>query len=69
VLYASGILLRPIPGTGLLAIADARGVECPPDDLVADPGQITDPAAADQYRAVLLEVVALAGDIGGHLDA
>src|SRR3954468_23396229 len=63
------LLLDAVLGAGLLAVADAGGVERPADDLVADAREVLDAAAADQDDRVLLEVVALARDVGGDLDA
>ena len=54
-------------GARLLAVRDARGVERAADDLVADARQVLDAAAADEHHGVLLEVVALAGDVAGDL--
>ena len=53
----------------LLAVADAGGVEGAAHDLVADAGKVLDAAAADEHDGVLLEVVALARDVGGDLHA
>src|SRR5579884_11221 len=63
----SALLLGAVAAAGLLAVPDPGGVEGAPDDLVADPGQVFDPAAPDQDDRVLLEVVADAGDVGGDL--
>src|ERR687888_411101 len=41
--------------------------EGPAYDMIAHAGQVLDPAATDQHHRVLLEVVALAGDVGGDL--
>src|SRR3954447_26335447 len=65
----SALLLGAVAATGLLAVADARGVEGAADDLVAHAREILHPAAADEHDAVLLEVVALARDVGGDLHA
>src|SRR5829696_8270595 len=65
----SAALLGAVAGTGLLAVADAGGVEGAADDLVADAGEVLHPAAADQDHRVLLEVVPLARDVGGDLHA
>src|SRR3954470_17948819 len=51
----------------LLAVAHAGGVERPAHDLVADARQVLDAAAADEHDRVLLQVVALAGDVGRDL--
>src|SRR6476661_1693200 len=63
------LLLHAVLRAGLLAVADAGGVERPADDLVPNTREVLDAAAADQDDGVLLEVVALAGDVGGDLDA
>src|SRR5918999_1408405 len=61
--------LHTVLRAGLLAVGHAGRVERPADDLVADARQVLHPAAADQHHGVLLEVVALAGDVGGDLHA
>src|SRR3954449_10570163 len=63
------LLLDAVLGAGLLAVAHAGGVERPADHLVAHAREVLDAAAADEHDGVLLEVVALAGDVGGYLDA
>src|SRR3954468_11566988 len=63
------LLLHAVLRASLLAVADAGGVERPAHDLVAHAGQVLDAAAADEHHRVLLEVVPLAGDVGGDLDA
>src|SRR3712207_8562335 len=63
----SALLLGAVPATGLLAVADAGGVERPADDLVAHARQVLDAATAHEHDGVLLEVVALARDVGGDL--
>src|SRR5215211_7423599 len=60
--------LGAVARAGLLAVADALGVEHAADDLVADAGQVLDAAAAHQHDRVLLQVVADAGDVRGDLD-
>src|SRR6476469_10112798 len=60
--------LDAVLGARLLAVAHAGGVERAAHDLVADARQVLDAAAADEHDGVLLQVVALAGDVGGHLD-
>src|SRR5215213_11518625 len=59
--------LGAVATTGLLAIANAGGVEHPADDLVADAGEVLHPTATHEHDRVLLEVVALARDVGGDL--
>src|SRR4051812_25017882 len=53
----------------LLAVRDAGGVEGAADDLVAHARKILDSATANEDDRVLLQVVALAGDVGGDLEA
>src|SRR5438270_13996229 len=59
--------LHAVLRAGLLAVADAGGVQRPADHLVAEPRQVLDAPAADQHDRVLLQVVALAGDVGADL--
>src|SRR5438477_207337 len=54
-------ILRP----ALLAALDAEAVERPADDMVTHARQVTHTATADEHDRVLLEVVALAADVGG----
>src|SRR5437868_99776 len=63
------LLLHAVLRAGLLAVADAGGVERPADDLVAHARQVLDAAAAHEHHGVLLQVVALARDVGRDLDA
>src|SRR4051794_26518279 len=65
----SAFLLGAVAATGLLAVAHTGGVEGAADDLVAHAGEVLHPAAAHQHDGVLLQVVALAGDVGGDLHA
>src|SRR4051794_41541515 len=67
-----GIRLLPLDAVlraGLLAIADAGGVERAAHDLVAHARQVLDAATAHEHDGVLLQVVALARDVGRDLDA
>src|SRR4051794_14719459 len=59
--------LHAVLRAGLLAVGDAGGVEGAAHDLVADARQVLHAAAAYEHHRVLLEVVALAGDVGGDL--
>src|SRR3712207_428351 len=61
--------LHAVLRAGLLAVRDAGGVERPADDLVAHARQVLDAAAAHEHHGVLLQVVALARDVGRDLDA
>src|SRR5687768_3513673 len=65
----SALLLGAVAATGLLAVAHTGGVEGAPDDLVAHAGKVLHPAPTHQDDRVLLEVVALTGDVGGDLHA
>src|SRR5206468_2569222 len=63
-------LFRPLGavfGTALLAVLDPLRVEHAAQHMVAHAGQVANAAAADQHHAMLLEVVALAGDVADHL--
>src|SRR5216684_9066439 len=65
-------LFRPLGAVFRAALApvlDALGVVRAADDVIAHAGQILDPTAADQHHRVLLQIVALAGDIAGYLEA
>ena len=69
---ASLLLLGPLGavlGPALAPIIDAGGVLRAADDVVAHAGQVLHAAAAHEHDAVLLQVVALAGDVGRDLDA
>ncbi len=61
------LLLGAVAATGLLAVLHTGGVEGATDDLVADARQVLHPAAAHEHDGVLLQVVTLAGDVGGDL--
>src|SRR6476469_5417481 len=63
------LLLHAVLRAGLLAVADAGGVERPAHDLVAHARQVLDAAAANEHDRVLLQVVALARDVRRDLDA
>src|SRR3954467_5458543 len=61
--------LHAVLRAGLLAVRDAGGVERPADDLVAHAREILDAATAHEHDGVLLQVVALAGDVHRDLHA
>src|SRR5262249_45616733 len=61
------VALGAVLGAGLLAVGHALGVVDAADDVVPHAGQVAHAAAADEDDGVLLEVVALAGDVGGDL--
>ena len=60
--------LGAVFGTGLTPVGNTRGIQGASDDVVSRTGQVLDTAAADQDNAVLLKVVAFAGDVACHLD-
>src|SRR5437763_15619574 len=66
-----GSLLRlhAVLRASLLAVRDPGGVERAAHDLVAHAREVLDAAAADEDDRVLLQVVALARDVGGDLHA
>src|ERR1700684_4404143 len=55
--------LGAVFGTGLATILHPLGVEDAAQDVVANARKVADAAAADQHHAMLLEVVALAGNV------
>src|SRR6195952_3322480 len=63
------LLLHAVLRARLLAAADAGGVEGAANDLVANAREILDATATHEHDGVLLEVVALAGDVRRDLDA
>src|SRR5689334_4236976 len=58
--------LGAVLGTALLAVLDTLRVEHAAKDVVANARKVAHTAAADQHDAVLLEVVALTGDVADH---
>src|SRR5512140_1817212 len=60
--------LRAVLRAALLAARHAHGVEGPADDVVADAREVLHAASADQHHRVLLQVVAHARDVAGHLE-
>src|SRR5438270_12616113 len=64
-----GTLLSSVFRAALLAVGDAGGVERSPDHLVPEARQVLDAAPANEHDRVLLQVVALAGDVRPDLDA
>src|SRR5436190_13515548 len=66
------LLSRPLGAVFRAALApvlDALGVVRAADDVIAHARQVLDPAAADQHDRMLLQVVALARDVAGDLEA
>src|SRR3954451_15449431 len=62
------LLLRTVAAASLLAVADALGVQRTANDLVPNAREVLHTAAAHEHDRVLLQVVADAGDVRGHLD-
>src|SRR5215469_6386848 len=61
--------LGAVERTALLAVLDALGVQHAADDVVAHARQVLHAAAADQDNAMLLQVMAFAGNISQRLEA
>src|ERR1700761_1973901 len=61
--------LGAVVRAALLAVLHALGVQHAAQDVVAHAGKVLHAAAADQHHGVLLQVVALAGDVAHRLDA
>jgi hypothetical protein len=59
--------LCAVEGPALLAVYNACRVERASDDMITNSGQISDPAASDENHAMLLQVMADAGDIASSL--
>src|SRR6185295_3116937 len=59
--------LRAVLRAALLAALDPHGVERPADHVIAHARQVAHAPAADEHDRVLLEVVALARDVGRDL--
>src|SRR4029079_17075110 len=58
--------LGAVLGAGLPAVLDTLRVEDAAKHVIANSGQVAHTAAADEYDAVLLEVVAFARDVADH---
>src|SRR5277367_4857750 len=61
--------LRAVFRTALLAVLDPLRVEHAAQNVIADAGQVLDPATANHHHRMFLEIVALAGDIADDLEA
>src|SRR5271169_3807758 len=64
-LRSLGAVLR----TALLAVLHALGIEHAAQDVVAHAGQVLHATAADHHHRVLLQVMALAGDVADDFEA
>ena len=56
-----------VPGSPFLIALDSHAIQGTPDNVVADAGEIFNPAPADQDDGVLLQVVADSRNIRGDL--
>src|SRR5829696_4955187 len=67
--YSRGLFgaLGAVFGAALAAVLDTLGVEHAAQHVIAHAGQVAHAAAADQDDAVLLKVVAFAGNVADHL--
>ena len=61
--------LGTVLGTGLLTVGDTLGIQSTTHDVITHTGQVLNTAATDQHHAVLLQVVAFAGNVGSNLDS
>ncbi len=61
--------LGAVAGAGTLAVLHGRAVVRTANDLVTHAGEVAHTTATDEHDGVLLEVVALAGDVGRNFDA
>src|SRR5262245_7133779 len=69
-LYEKKLLaLRAVLGPALLPARHPAGVQRAAHDVVAHAGKVLHAAPADEHDRVLLQVVALARDVGSHLNA
>src|SRR5438270_1893703 len=66
--YSRGLFgaLGAVLGAGLPAILDALRIEHAAKHVIANAGKVAHTAAADQHDAMLLKIVALAGDVADH---
>src|SRR5665213_942207 len=60
--------LGAIERTALLAVLDALGVQHAADDVIANARKILHAAAANEHHAVLLKVMAFAGNISQRFE-
>src|SRR3954471_22134654 len=60
--------LGAIERAALLAVLDTLGVQHAADDVVANARKVFHAAAADQHNAVLLQVMAFAGNVGQRFE-
>src|SRR5690606_16788710 len=70
-LCTRGLRLRPLRtvlGPTLAAVRDTCRIQRPAHHVITHARQILHAAATHEHQRVLLQVVADAGDVGGHLD-
>ena len=60
--------LSAVLAAGLHSLRNAGRVQCATDDVVSYTGQVLNSSSADKDNAMLLQVVAYAGNIAGDLD-
>lgn len=60
--------LDTVLGTGTAAFIHTTTVKCTTDNVVAYPGKILDTATPNKDDAMLLEAVALVGDVGNDFN-
>src|SRR5262249_43417696 len=61
--------LRPVQRSALLAIGNTGRIQRAPDDVISDPGQVSDPSSSHQHHRVLLQIMAFSRNEGGYLCA
>jgi len=57
--------LHAVLGTALFAVIHTKSIERTSNNVVPDTGKVPDAAATNEHDGVLLEIVALATDVGG----
>src|SRR5262249_24486698 len=67
--FSSAFTLRPIFGTTLFPVGHTLRVKDAANDVIAHAGQVANPAPTHKHDGVLLEIVALSGDVSRYLDA
>ena len=60
-------LFAPVLTSTLTAISYAAGIQCPPDNMIADAGQVFDTATPNQDYRVLLQLMPLTRNISSYL--
>ena len=60
---------RSVLGTTVMATLYTHGVQCPPNDVIADTRKVLNAATADEHNGVLLQIVSDTWNIGGYLNS